>query len=120
MKKTVKKEIKKTKKVKNLKVKKTSSKKQYYIVRTCNAGVFAGYIEKKKDSTVIMNQARRIWYWSGASSLSELSVKGVSQPEECKFPCKVDEIELFEVIEILKCTKEAQSSIENVPVWTSF
>lgn len=49
----------------------------YVIVRTKDSGVFAGYLADTSDTTatVIMKNARRLWYWSGAASLSELSQK---------------------------------------------
>lgn len=91
--------------------------KQYYIVRTYSAGVFAGYIESHDGQEVIMRNARRIWYWDGAASLSQLAMEGTKKPENCKFPCEVDQVMLMEAVEILKCTEKARLSIENVPVW---
>ena len=93
---------------------------KYVIVRTYSAGVFAGYLESRDGKEGVMLQARRIWYWSGAASLSELAMKGVSKPDDCKFPCIVDKITLTEIIEIIECTKEAKKSITDVPVWTAF
>lgn len=91
----------------------------YVIVRTKNAGVFAGQLKKRGGQEVVMTNARRLWYWSGAASLSELAQRGTSSPINCKFPIPVDEVTLLEVIEILKVTKAAQASIEGVPVWTA-
>lgn len=64
-----------------------------------------------------MRDARRLWYWSGAASLSQLAMEGTKDPENCKFPCKVNRVELLEVIEILDVTPEAQKSIEGVALW---
>ena len=89
----------------------------YVIVRTYSAGVFAGYLEKRTGKEVIMRKVRKLWYWDGAASLAQLAVDGVSKPENCKFPCEVDRIELMEAIEILDCTKIAQESIASVPIW---
>lgn len=91
--------------------------KKYKIVRTYSAGVFAGYIESQNGKHIIMNNARRLWYWEGAASLSQLAMEGVKYPNKCKFPCEVDRVELLEAIEILDTTKEAQDSIARVPVW---
>lgn len=44
----------------------------YYIVRTYSAGVFAGYIKKREGKEVVMENARRLWYWDGAASLSHM------------------------------------------------
>jgi len=89
----------------------------YFIVRTEAAGVFAGYIAERNGTEVKMTQARRLWYWKGAASLSQLSVDGVSCPEECKFPSEVPEVLLFGVTEILTCSDKAKQSIAEVPVW---
>jgi len=95
----------------------TKSKKKYVICRTYSAGVFAGYLESRKGKEVKMTKARRIWYWKGAASLSQLAMEGVSCPDECKFPCEVDSVELMEAIEIIPCTAKAQASIASVKVW---
>ncbi len=92
-------------------------KMKYQIVRTRSAGVFAGYIESKKGNEVVMTDARRLWYWDGAASLSQLAMEGVKRPENCKFPIPVNRIQLLGVIEILDCTKASEKSIKGVPIW---
>jgi len=96
---------------------KPSPKQRYVIVRTHSAGVFAGYLVSRKGKEVVLRDARRIWYWTGAASLSELAVRGTKSPATCKFPCAVSRVELTESIEILAVTPEAQSSIAAVPEW---
>jgi len=91
--------------------------KRYVIVRTYSAGVFAGFLESRNGQEVVLTNARRIWYWKGAASLSQLAMEGTSCPNECKFPIAVDRVELLEAIEILDVTEKAKSSIESVPVW---
>lgn len=93
------------------------SNKQYAIVRTFSAGVFAGYIKSRKGKEVVMTNARRIWYWAGAATLSQLSVDGTTQPSACKFPVAVPEVTLLEAIEILPVSDKAKASIEAVQVW---
>lgn len=90
---------------------------EYCIIRTYSAGVFAGYIKKREGKEVVLRDARRLWYWSGASSLSQLAMEGVKNPNECKFPCEVTEVILTEVIEIIPCTEEARINIAEVPIW---
>lgn len=89
----------------------------YCMVRTYSAGVFAGYVESREGKEATLRNARRIWYWDGAASLSQLATDGTSKPENCKFPCPVDRVTLTEVIEIIPITKRAQKSIEEVAVW---
>jgi hypothetical protein len=90
---------------------------KYVLIRTQNAGVFAGYLKEKTGETVILKNARRLWYWSGACSLSQLAMEGTKKVSECKFPCEVSSIELNQVIEIIDATQEAKDSIASVPVW---
>ncbi|MCI8698307.1 MAG: hypothetical protein HFF29_04285 [Oscillospiraceae bacterium] len=91
---------------------------EYCMVRTYSAGVFAGYIESRDGKEVVLRNARRIWHWAGAASLSQLATDGTSSPSECKFPVAVDKVILTEVIEIISITKKAKESIEGVPVWS--
>ena len=91
----------------------------YVIVRTFSAGVFAGYLESRSGREVVLTNARRLWYWAGAASLSEMAMCGTKLPSECKFPVAVDRVLLLEAIEILDCTEAAKMSIEGVPVWTA-
>ena len=89
----------------------------YVIVRTYSAGVFAAYLKERNGSEAILINARRLWYWDGASSLSQLSMEGVSKPDKCKFPCEVDEILVLGVIEIINATEKCKKSIDGVSVW---
>lgn len=89
----------------------------YHIVRTYSAGVFAGEIVSRNGKEVEMKNARRLWLWAGAASLSQLAMEGTKDPENCKFPCEVSQVILTEAIEILNCTKIAQESISKVEVW---
>lgn len=92
-------------------------KKQNVIVRTYSAGVFAGVLKSRKGREVVLINARRIYYWAGAATLSQLSVDGTSKPNECKFPCAVPEITLLETIEILPLSAKAKASLDAVKVW---
>jgi hypothetical protein len=90
---------------------------KYVIVRTYSAGVFAGELKNREGREVTLNNARRLWYWDGAASLSQLAMEGTKKPSECKFPREVNEILLLEAIEILDVTEEAKKSIKEVPIW---
>ena len=91
----------------------------YVLVRTFSAGVFAGYLETREGREVTLRKARRIWYWEGAASLSQLATDGTSLPTKCKFPCEVDRVLLLEAIEILDVSIKAKESIASVPVWSA-
>ena len=88
---------------------------EYCMVRTYSAGVFAGYVESRNGKEAVLRNARRIWYWAGAASLSQLAVDGTSKPDACKFPCPVDKVVLTEVIEIIPITPKPKNRIVEVP-----
>ncbi len=90
---------------------------KYCMVRTHSAGVFAGTLEKLEGKEALVKDARRIWYWNGAASLSQLAQSGTTEPESCKFPEPVDQVLLTEVIEIIPITDIAAASIAKVPIW---
>lgn len=92
---------------------------QYVIVRTQSAGVFAGELEARTGQEVTLTNARRLWYWAGAASLSQMALTGTSRPNDCKFPAPVQRVLLLQAIEILDTTDAARKSIEEVPVWQS-
>ena len=92
-------------------------KTRHVIVRTYSAGVFAGEFVSRNGQEVVLKNARRLWYWDGAASLSQLAVEGTSKPGNCKFPVAVNRVELLQTIEILDVTEAARKSIESVPVW---
>ena len=88
------------------------------IVRGDRSGVFFGKLESKDGREVTLSDCRRLWYWDGANSISDIANKGVSKPDRCKFTAPVKEITLLDAIEIIKCEGEAIKNINEVPVWT--
>ena len=94
-----------------------TKKLKYVIVRTYSAGVFAGNLQSREGQEVVLTDARRLWYWDGAASLSQLAVDGTSKPNDCKFPVAVPRVELLQAIEILDVSAQAEASIKGVKVW---
>ena len=90
---------------------------KYCMVRTYSAGVFAGTIISREGKEILLKDARRIWRWEGAASLSQLAQSGTSKPYECKFPESVASVLLTECIEIIPISSAAQASISEVPIW---
>lgn len=90
----------------------------FSIIRCDRSGVFAGIITKEEGNTATVINVRRLWYWSGAMTLSQLALEGTKNPNECKFTAPNPEIRLKDVIEILPCTKKAEESILGVKVWS--
>lgn len=91
------------------------------IIRSYGAGVFYGIlneVEKTEDKYCVeLLSCRRLWYWAGAASLSQLATEGAKNPEACKFTVTVDSIVISSVIEIIPTTELSQKNIESVKVW---
>lgn len=88
------------------------------IIRGNNSGVQFGKIEEIEGTTVILSGSRRLWYWSGAASLSQLAEQGVKNPKGCKFSIVTSTPHIItDTIEILICTEEAITNINEVPEW---
>lgn len=89
----------------------------YVIIRSRDSGCHAGYLAAEDGNTMTLTKSRRLWYWSGAASLSQLAMEGVKDPENCKFPQCVDSITVYGVCEKIPATESARLSIEGTPVW---
>ncbi len=87
------------------------------IVRGDRSGVFFGTLTQKEGTEVTLEKCRRIWYWDGAASISQLAVDGTVCPDNCKFTVTVDIIVITDAIEIIPCTEKAIKSIEGVKEW---
>lgn len=92
-------------------------KTEKVIIRADRAGVFFGEIDERRGSEVDMTNCRRLWYWDGAASLSQLATEGTSSPKNCKFTVTVPAITILGVIEVIPCSDIAVKSIESVAIW---
>lgn len=90
---------------------------KYFIVRGDRSGVFFGKIARREGREVEMAECRRLWYWDGAASLSQLALEGVTRPANCKFTVTVPEATILDAIEIIPCSDKAVESINGVRVW---
>jgi hypothetical protein len=62
-------------------------------------------------------KTRRVWYWDGAASLSQMAVDGVSKPQNCKFSVVVSSNEIVNVIETLQLSEKALDNLYKVAIW---
>lgn len=90
---------------------------KYCIVRSYRSSPFAGYVSSRNGTEVTILEARRIWYWEGAASLSQLAMSGTSNPSACKFPEPVSSVTVLDAIEILECSEKGKKSIQGVKIW---
>lgn len=98
-----------------------TAKTNKVIIRSDRAGVFYGELKSQTpmgDKLMVeMVNCRRLWYWSGAASLSQLAMEGVAHPDACKFTVVVPLMTIVGVVEIIPCTANASENIEAVKIW---
>lgn len=90
---------------------------KYVIVRGDRSGVFAGTLESYEGRCVTLTNCRRLWYWDGAASISQIAKEGVKSPNACKFTVTVTRIVILDAIEIIPATAEAETIIKAVKEW---
>jgi hypothetical protein len=97
---------------------KTATKELPYVIARCyRAGVHAGELVRFEGQEVELRNSRRIWYWKGAASLSELAAYGMKYPEECKFGCELKRIIVTDCCELIYTHKEGEEAIRKCPEW---
>jgi hypothetical protein len=91
------------------------------VIRSYAAGVFVGYVKEKscEDNgvNITLLHAKRIYYWSGACSLTQLAMEGVKDPANCKITEPISSQYIANVIEILPMTEKASKNIDEVKTW---
>jgi hypothetical protein len=94
---------------------------QCVLVRSYAAGVHFGYLHKQEftasGKVVTLIKTRRVWYWDGAASLSQMAVEGVNKPGNCKFSMELESNEIVNVIETIPLTEKAKDNLYKVAVW---
>lgn len=93
------------------------SHQEFHIVRGDRSGVFFGRIVERHDREVTLTDCRRVWYWEGAASLSQMAAEGVKVPHACRISVSVQELTVLDAIELIRCTDAAVENIKAVPEW---
>lgn len=88
----------------------------YVIIRSRDSGCHAGYLKSESGTTVELVNARRIWKWSGATTLSQIAMEGVKKHDECKISQPVS-MTVYSICEKIDATRKAEASIREVPEW---
>jgi hypothetical protein len=90
---------------------------KYVVVRTFSAGVHVGVLVSRKGKEVILTEARRLWYWTGAFTLSAVSQDGIGK--DSKMSLVVPEIALTEAIEIIPCSVVAEKQLREMKAYAA-
>jgi len=84
---------------------------KHCVVRTYTAGVHIGTVVAKNGSNVVLKDARRLWYWKGAFTLSEVATLGIDS-KKSRMACAVNVLELTEAVELIPTTQAARATFE--------
>lgn len=86
------------------------------LIRTYSAGVHFGELKRRDGKEVELINARRLWSWMGACSLSQVAVYGVNIAES-RISVKVPVMTLTEAIEIIPMSETAAKMMMEAPEW---
>jgi len=91
---------------------------QKVMIRTYSAGVHFGELKDKIDQEGILLNARRVYSWEGACSLSQLSQEGSKSISKCKISIPVPEILLNRIIEVIPMSEFAYKQLSETTPWS--
>lgn len=86
------------------------------LIRTHSAGVHFGEIVSRKGKEVKLKNARRLWCWKGACSLSQVAIDGVDLSGS-NISVALPEITLTEAIEIIPMSEKAAKQMMEAAAW---
>jgi len=84
---------------------------KWVILRTYSAGVHFGVLKRREGKEAILTEARRIWSWEGAFTLSAVAQIGV---KSAKMSISEPEKLVTEVIEVIPVTDEAMRRLSGM------
>ena len=94
----------------------TSLLNKRVIARIERAGVFHGTLDYIDNEIIRLKDARRIYYWNGALSVTDMAAKGITGG---KVTIRVTTVEFMSnmIVELNECSEEASKSIETIKPW---
>ena len=85
---------------------------RHVIARTFTAGVHIGtVVSQHGEEAYVLKDARRLWKWEGAFTLSEVATSGIN-PKGSRMAVAVPEILLTNVNEMIPTTEAARKTFE--------
>ena len=93
---------------------------QKVLIRSYASGVHFGTLVYQEftlsGKVVILENSRRVHYWEGAASLSQMAQDGVATG---RIAMVLPQIEVVNVIETIPLSEAAIANLENQPIWKS-
>ena len=94
----------------------TSLLNKKIIARIDRAGVFHGTLDHIDNEIIRLKDARRIYYWEGAISVTDMAAKGLKSGK-ITIPVSTVEFMSDKIIELNECSDDATKSIEAIKPW---
>lgn len=94
----------------------------YCVIRTKDAGVFAGYVDMNNVGEMMtVTKCRRLWRWWSNFTLSALATTGMKKgkEKENQYSVVVDSQVVLGVIEVIPCTKYAITQLSSHPAYVA-
>jgi len=95
-------------------------KNKICIIRSYASGVHFGEVAETRDTvhglSVTLKNSRRIHYWEGACSLSQVAMEGIKTG---RVAMELLEIQVENVIEIIPMSESSIDNLKNQAVWKS-
>jgi hypothetical protein len=86
------------------------------IARIDRAGVFHGTLDHIDNDIMRLKDARRIYYWNGALSVTDMAANGITGGK-VTVPVTTVEFMSDKIVELNECSEEASKSIEAIKPW---
>ena len=86
------------------------------IARIERAGVFHGTLDCIDKEVIRLKDARRIYYWNGALSVTDMAAKGITGGK-VTIPVTTVEFLSNKIVELNECSDDATKSIESIKPW---
>ncbi len=84
---------------------------KHVVIRTYSAGVHIGTLASRDGKEVVLTNARRLWRWEGAFTLSAVATNGIDA-KNSRMSIAVESILLTEAIEIIPTTAKARETFD--------
>ena len=94
----------------------TSLLNKKIIARIDRAGVFHGTLDHIDNEIIRLKDARRIYYWNGALSVTDIAAKGITGGR-VTIPVSTVEFMSVKIVELNECSDESTKSIESIKPW---
>lgn len=93
------------------------------LIRSCASGVHFGFFKEEKDllsgKQVTLVNSRRVHYWEGACSISQLALEGTKKPDDCRISVTLPEITITQVIEVIPLSVASYNNLNSINEWKS-